>query len=272
MCPGEDKNVSRMSAYGKNALLSVSACDTTQPEKDMSVSTLSTYDNDDKLSVSTSDIFPSVKGYMEMGGGGLKRRRGDPGRWWLPPSTSWRASQRRRWPSSRTTSEVRRGGWSRSTDPSQAEQLLEEHIRHKEIWRELELTKYVDRESADGGGARGDRDAQHHDQEDQVGPGVGLVEHLHRDQGEAGADIHRARRVRPDQQQADGQGGQGGRGDGGAQQRGHEDQLSLEMGLVEQVHCDQDQGRAGGDGQRARRVRPDQQQVDGQGGQGGRGD
>ena len=132
----------------------------------------------------------------------------------------------------------------------------------------------MDIESADdGGGARGDGDAQHHDQEDQVGPGVGLVEHLHRDQGEAGGDIHRARRVRPDQQQADGQGGQGGRGDGGAQQRGHEDQLSLEMGLEEQVHRDQDQGEAGGDEQRARRRGlPDQHHGDGPGGHGGEGE
>jgi hypothetical protein len=171
----------------------VSTKDISHPEKDMSVSTVSADNNDDILLGSTQDIFQSLTGYMKMGGGGAKRKLDDPGRWWLP--SSWRAPWRRAWPSTRTTSEGRRGGWSRSTDPSRAEHLINEHYRNKQIWKKLklELTDDMDRKagvSADGGGDQEDGEASGHVRGDQHDPVQAVLGGANRDheQEEGGVD------------------------------------------------------------------------------------
>ena len=199
----------------------VSTEDISYIEKDMCVSNVSADDNKDIMSESTQDIFQSLRGYMELGGGGAKRKLDDPGRWWLP--SSWRAPRRRPWPSTHTTSEGRRGGWSRSTDPSRAEYLEKDHIRHKKIWKHLtlELTTEGDREHGDhvdGGGAEGDGDARGDRLNDQQGPGD--QEHHEHHELREHREHHEHRDGRDDGQhagpvqghQVDGQVGHGGEG------------------------------------------------------------
>jgi hypothetical protein len=214
-----DISVSKWSTNSKDILLTVSTKDISHSEKDMSVSTVSADDNDDILLGSTKDIFQSLTGYMKMGGGGVKRKLDDPGRWWLP--SSWRAPWRRAWPSTRTTSEGRRGGWSRSTDPSRAEHLINEHYRNKQIWEKLklELTDDMDREagvSADGGGDQEDGEASgpiRGDRHDPVEAALGGADRDH-EQEEGGVEDGQ-HAGQGQHHRGDGQGGH--RGEGGEQ-------------------------------------------------------
>ena len=221
--PEKDINVSTVSTEDMKKLLSMSTEDISYIEKDMCVSNVSTDGNKDIISESTQDIFQSLRGYMELGGGGAKRKLDDPGRWWLP--SSWRAPRRRPWPSTHTTSEGRRGGWSRSTDPSRAEYLENEHIRHKKIWKhlKLKLTTEGDGEPGDhvdGGGAQGDGDAGGDVLNNQQGPGEEHQEHREHHELREHREHHEHRDGGDDGQQAgpvqghqvDGQVGHGGEG------------------------------------------------------------
>jgi hypothetical protein len=132
-------------------------------QKDICVSTVSTEDNK-TYSVSAEDIFDTLQEYKAADGGRYKRRLGDEGRWWLPPS--WTGARRPCWPSSRSTSEGRRGGWEKHTDPGSGEELLRKHYEHKLFWKTLELTdnsmgegdsqEHLDGDTASGGGHHGD--------------------------------------------------------------------------------------------------------------------
>ena len=86
----------------------------------------------------TQDIFYNLKEYKAEECVRFKRRFGDEGRWWLPPS--WTVRSRPSWPSSGSTSRSRQGGWSRRTDPDRVNILEEEKIRHKLLWRDFKLT------------------------------------------------------------------------------------------------------------------------------------
>lgn len=124
--------------------------------------TVSTEDID----IALKDIFVSTTGYSWSVSS--KRKLDDDGVWWLP--SQWRSSHRARWPSSSTTSRRRRGGWSRNSDPGLVEDLIIEKDKHKQLWKELRLTKEMPGEVRDrgeqpddpqggrdgGGGLRGD--------------------------------------------------------------------------------------------------------------------
>ena len=79
-----------------------------------------------------------------------KRMRWDDGLWWLPPR--WRTSGRCRWPST-GSSRGRSPGWSREADPCLSDILINEHIKHKQLWKSLNL---VDQKPGEGQGP-GDR-------------------------------------------------------------------------------------------------------------------
>ena len=89
----------------------------------------------------------------------------------MPPS--WTGTRRPCWPSSRSTSEGRRGGWERHTDPDRGEEQLRKHYEHKVFWKTLELTdnimgegdsqEHLDGDTASGEGHHGDALQDDHD-------------------------------------------------------------------------------------------------------------
>ena len=186
-----------------NKIYSVYTEDIFDTQKDICVSTVSTEDN--KIySVYTEDIFDTLQEYKAADGGRYKRRLGDEGRWWLPPS--WTGTRRPCWPSSRSTSEGRRGGWERHTDPDRGEEQLRKHYEHKVFWKTLELTdnimgegdsqEHLDGDTASGEGHHGDALQDDHDPRvDQLqldthygGAGPEHIQHSEGDQTVHGAE------------------------------------------------------------------------------------
>ena len=159
-----------MSTPNNNEIL-LSTQDIFQSKQDINVSAVST---EDILLEQTGDILESKTGYNS---GGRNKRKLVEQEWesTSPPTPSpWRAPRSSRsipWPSSQPTSECRRGGWSRSTDPHRADKLQNEHVRMKQSLEKLKLAiEITGGEEGDGrpgvdphpGGAHDDGDARGH--------------------------------------------------------------------------------------------------------------
>ena len=110
---------------------------------DIRVNVMDKQDNksksDNKISETQDMVNISISGskkYISDRKSVNKRMRWDDGLWWLPPR--WRTSGRCRWPST-GSSRGRSPGWSREADPCLSDILINEHIKHKQLWKSLNL-------------------------------------------------------------------------------------------------------------------------------------